>query len=60
VFVDQRQRAASASSPGKRARTVLQMALVDLEDDLQVARQQRSNSRTGQVSSASGISVWLV
>ena len=37
-----------------------QEAVVDLVDDLQVARQQRSNSGTGHFSSASGSSVWLV
>jgi hypothetical protein len=49
-----------ASSPGTRCAHLVQEVVVDLVDDFQMARQQRSNRRTGQVSSASGISVWLV
>jgi hypothetical protein len=47
-------------SPGQRVRDLGQEAGVDLVDDLQHPRQQLLEQRTGQRSSASGSSVWLV
>ena len=48
-----------ASSPGLAALTASGSA-IDLEDDLQVARQQAASNVTGHVSSASGSSVCTV
>ena len=39
---------------------VVEEAAVDLEDDLQVARQERAKQRHGHFSSASDSSVWFV
>ena len=59
-LVDQRH----APQDGRRRpgcwRAPRQETAVDVEDDLQVARQHAPIMPTGQVSSASGISVWLV
>jgi hypothetical protein len=51
-----------ATRPRRReaARTLVEQSAVDLEDDLQMARQQHSNHASGHFSSASGSSVWFV
>jgi hypothetical protein len=57
-FLDQltRARALVARERGPHGRE----AAVDLVDDLQVARQQQLEPRSGHFSSASGSSVWFV
>ena len=60
ALLDERHALHARVVAGKAWRHVLQEAVVDLVDDLQVARQHRSNSVDRPRSSASGSSVWLV
>ena len=50
-----------STSPGQRSSTSAEQARVDLLDDLEMARHDAfAAAQLGQLSSASGISVWLV
>jgi hypothetical protein len=48
------------SSSGRSRAAWARKSCVDAEDDVHVARQHVLHQASGQVSSASGISVWLV
>ena len=55
LFFDQRHAPHPILIAGEAGPHLLQKAVIDLVDDFQMARQQRSNTLTGHFSSASGI-----
>ena len=60
VLVDERHAANAGLVAGERLLHLVEEAPVDLVDDLQVSRQHPAEQSTGQLSSASGSTVWFV